>query len=384
MRSRVALITCDKYEPEYLHTALENGLNLVGGGELFQPGETILLKPNLLAADPPERAVTTHPEVFRAVAKALQGYGVKLVFGDSPGIGSLPRVARKAGLLDVARELNIEMADFAQARLIHSPEAAQNRSFMVAAGIFDCDGIVSIPKLKTHGLMRMTGAVKNQFGCIPGILKGEYHLKLPDPIDFARMLVDLNLALKPRLYVLDGIVAMEGNGPRGGLPRQVGLLAVSSDPVALDATVCRLLGMEPESIPTIVAGNERGLGKSRSEDIEILGNLTWPGKKLDFKTAHPPGSFTAQAGRFRQSIVPRPVIDKTRCQYCGICASCCPVKPSALDWQGPDELPVYDYNRCLRCFCCQEMCPEGAISLYVPLPGRILNGLRPRELKKGT
>ncbi|MEQ8174462.1 MAG: DUF362 domain-containing protein [Syntrophomonadaceae bacterium] len=377
-------MSCDEYKTDLLREVLEKGLNLVGGRELFRPGEKILLKPNLLAADPPERAVTTHPEVFRAVAQVLQDCGVKLVFGDSPGIGSLPRVARKAGLLDAARELGIEMADFTSTVPLHSSEATQNRNFLVAAGVLACDGLVSLPKLKTHGLMRMTGAVKNQFGCIPGLLKGEFHLKLPDQGDFARMLVDLNLALKPRLYILDGIVAMEGNGPRGGQPRQVGILAISTDPVALDATVCRLLGLEPRSIPTIVIGDEAGLGKSSPEEIEILGDFRWPGQRLHFATAHPPGSLTAQAGRLRQSIVPRPVIDKNRCQYCGICASCCPVKPSALNWQGPDSLPTYDYQRCLRCYCCQEMCPEGAISLYVPLPGRILNGLRPREAKKGT
>ncbi len=377
-------MTCEEYKPERLLAVLEEGLNLLGGRELFHPGEKILLKPNLLAADPPERAVTTHPEVFRAAAQILQDYGVKLVFGDSPGIGSLPRVARKAGLLDPARELGLEMADFAQAQPLHSPEAAQNRTFMIAAGVLACDGLVSLPKLKTHGLMRMTGAVKNQFGCIPGLLKGEFHLKLPDPGDFARMLVDLNLALKPRLYILDGIVAMEGNGPRGGQPRHLGLVAISTDPVALDASVCRLLGLEPETIPTIVIGNEAGLGHSQPEDIEILGEFRGPAEKLDFKTAHPSGSLTVQAGRFRQSLVPRPVIDKTRCRCCGICVSCCPVKPSALNWPGPASLPAYDYQRCLRCYCCQEMCPEGAISLYVPLPGRILGGLRPREVKKGS
>lgn len=383
VKSRVALMTCEKYQPELVHKAILDGLNLLEGRALFKPGEIILLKPNLLAADPPERAVTTHPEVFRAVGRVLQNCGVKLVFGDSPGIGSLPRVARKAGLLDVARELNIEMADFAKAFPLHSPDATQNRNFMVAAGVLASDGIVSLPKLKTHGLMRMTGAVKNQFGCIPGLLKGEFHLKLPDPGDFARMLVDLNLALKPRLYILDGIVAMEGNGPRGGQPREIGLLAMSTDPVALDATVCRLLGLEPLSIPTIVIGHQAGLGKSNPEEIEVLGEFRWPDENLKFQTAHPPGNWGTQASRFRQSIVPRPVIDNTRCQYCGICAASCPVKPSALDWQGADSLPTYDYKRCLRCYCCQEMCPEGAISLYVPLPGRILHGLRPKEAKKG-
>lgn len=383
MKSRVALVACEEYQPELVKRALEVGLDLVNGRELFRPGEKILLKPNLLAGDPPERAVTTHPEVFRAVGRILQECGVKLVFGDSPGIGSLSRVARKAGLLEVARELGIDMEDFSQAELLHVPKATQNRSFMIAAGVLNSNGMVSLPKLKTHGLMRMTGAVKNQFGCIPGLLKGEFHLRLPDPHDFARMLVDLNLALKPRLYIMDGIVAMEGNGPRGGQPRVLGLLALSTDPIALDASVCRLLGLDPQSIPTIAIGDQAGLGKSTPEDIEILGDFHLTAEKLNFKTAHPSGSFSSRAGRFRQGLIPRPVIDLNRCKYCGICAVSCPVKPSALDWQGAGSVPTYDYKRCLRCYCCQEMCPEGAISLYIPLPGRILQGLRPKQAKKG-
>jgi len=120
--------------------------------------------------------------------------------------------------------------------------------------------------------VRFTGAVKNQFGCIPGILKGQYHVKLPDPYDFAAMLVDINTYIKPRLYVMDGITAMEGNGPRSGKPKQLKVLLLSADPVALDATACRIIDIDPEIVPTAKLGEKANLGTYHKENIEITGD----------------------------------------------------------------------------------------------------------------
>ncbi|HNX92839.1 MAG TPA: DUF362 domain-containing protein, partial [Syntrophomonas sp.] len=165
-------------------------------------------KPNLLSADPPEKCVTTHPAVFRAIAEALQNAGVHLTYGDSPGFGSPGGAARKAGIAAAAAELDIPMADFQQGQEVVCLDGLQNKKFVIAKGVLECDGMISLPKLKTHGLTRLTGCMKNQFGCIPGLLKGEYHVKLPDVNRFAQMLADLNLLLKPRLYIMDGIMAM--------------------------------------------------------------------------------------------------------------------------------------------------------------------------------
>ncbi len=380
MKSRVAVVLCEDYEPRRVDKAIALGLDLLGGARsIFHPGEKMLLKPNLLAAEQPERAVTTHPQLFRALALLLQKAGLFLSYGDSPAIGSMDRVAKACGLAEIAEDLGIEAADFKNGTDVYSDDAVRNRRLFVARAMTQCDGFISIPKLKTHGLMRFTGAVKNQFGCIPGLLKGEYHLKLPDQDDFARMLVDINLALKARLFVLDGIVGMEGNGPRGGKPKNLGIILLSRDPVALDATACRWLGIRPDSVPTIRIGNEAGLGECAEENIEILGEVpTWAGK-VSFASPRPARDFSGKTKWIREHIVPRPVIDETRCKSCGICLACCPQKPPALAWpeQEKESLPLFDYKRCLRCYCCQELCPEGAITLYTPRVGRVFNLLRP-------
>jgi uncharacterized protein (DUF362 family)/NAD-dependent dihydropyrimidine dehydrogenase PreA subunit len=377
-RSLVAVIRCEDYDYLSVKRAVERGIELIGGcQELIQPGEKILLKPNLLAPDPPEKCVTTHPAVFKAVAEVLLTAGALLSYGDSPAIGSSERAARKGGIMAAAEELGMSMADFKNGDEVAFLDGVQNKKFVIACGALACDGIVSLPKLKTHGLTRLTGAIKNQFGCIPGVLKGEFHVKLPRVEDFARMLVDLNLLLRPRLFVMDGIMAMEGNGPRGGQPRQMGVLLFSTDPVALDATVCRLVNLRPEEILTLKYGQEMGLGTYCSEKIDLVGDGLAEYIKADFKTSSKSPAVAAGSRWLRNQIAARPEIDAARCIECGICIEVCPMQPSVVDWAKDDKSvpPKFDYDRCIRCYCCQELCPEGAISLHIPWLGRLLSPL---------
>jgi len=373
-RAKVAVVKCPDYDTLRVREAVALGINLVGGcASIAAPGEKILLKPNLLAADPPEKCVTTHPAVFQAVASAFQATGTRLSYGDSPALGSTERAARRAGIMAAAQEMGLPLADFRNGAEVTFSAGAQNKKFFVAQGVLEADGIISIAKLKTHGLTKLTGAIKNQFGCIPGVLKGEFHVKLPQVDDFARMLVDLNLMLRPRLYVMDGIMTMEGNGPRGGSPRLMGVLLFSTDPVALDATVCRLVNLDPEEIPTLKHGQAMGLGTYIAENIDIVGEgldeLVQPG----FKISSSSKAMNLPSPWLRNQIAARPVINADKCIKCGICVEMCPVKPAVVNW--PDEernnVPIYDYSRCIRCYCCQEMCPEGAISLYTPWLGRL-------------
>ncbi|MEQ8200665.1 MAG: DUF362 domain-containing protein [Syntrophomonadaceae bacterium] len=378
-RARVALVGCEDYRWPEVQSAVERGLELLGGLSLLvRPGEKILLKPNLLAPDPPERCVTTHPAVFRAMAESLLGAGVKVTCGDSPGVGSTARAARRAGLAAVADELGLEWADFSRGEEVIFAEGFQNKRFTIAQGVLESDGLISLPKLKTHGLTRMTGAIKNQFGCIPGLLKGEFHVKLPEVGNFTRMLVDLNLFLKPRLYVMDGIWAMEGNGPRGGTPRNIGVLLFSTDPVALDATVCRLVRLRPEDIPILRNAQLMGLGTYEQDNIDLLGDPLEGFVHDDFKIHRSKGRSVSSPWLVNQ-VSARPCINPDRCIKCGICVKACPVKPAVVYWEGGDktQLPVYDYRRCIRCYCCQEMCPEMAIDLQVPWLGKILHRLMP-------
>lgn len=368
--SRVALVRCESYDHDEVKTSIARGLDLLGGVWLFaKPSDKLLLKPNLLSAVSPEECVTTHPSVFHAVAEAFKSAGAHLTYGDSPALGSPEKAALRAGIHEAADELGIKMADFHSGQSVSFPEGIQNKQFIIANGVLSSDGLISISKLKTHGLTLMTGAVKNQFGCIPGLSKGEFHVKLQEIENFSRMLVDLNRYLSPRLFIMDGVMAMEGNGPRNGTPRKMNLLLFSTDPVALDATVCRIIGLDPQAVATVAQGQAMGLGTHLQEEIELLGDPLAEFMVEDFKLGRKPRTWRLQSRRLRHLLVPRPQIDRERCLKCGICVNMCPVKPKVVNWKNSDKTqpPVYDYNRCIRCYCCQEVCPENAISIYTPI-----------------
>ncbi len=240
------------------------------------------------------------------------------------------------------------------------------------------DGIISLPKLKTHALTRMTGAIKNQFGCVPGMLKGEFHARMSQMDRFAAMLIDLTRLLAPRLYVMDAIVAMEGNGPHNGKPRALKAVLLSADPVALDTAACMLMGLDPSLVPTNSWGERLGLGTSAQ--LTLVGDDVKDMVCADFDVNRD-CDFTASmlnrwlARLMKNLVVPRPIIRADRCIRCGHCVEVCPVNPKAVDFRalGREAPPEYDYSCCIRCYCCQEMCPEGAIKIETPLLGRLIH-----------
>lgn len=371
--SKVALVRCESYDYDQVKAAVQKGIDLLGGALAFaKPGEKILLKPNWIMAVSPEKCATTHPTVFKSVAQIFKSSGVNLTYGDSPGFNSPENAAKKTGCAEAAHDLGIPSADFNSGKEVFFNDAIQNKKMTIVNGVLESDGLISLPKLKTHGFLKLSGSIKNQFGCIPGTLKGEFHVKLPNPVDFAKMLVDINLFIKPRLYVMDGIIAMDGNGPMNGNPRKMGLLMFSSDPVALDATVCRIIGVNPEYSFTVTMGKAAGLGTYYENEIELIGDPIDSFKDYEFKVDRDPIKSLKIGGSIvkliNNLIVPKPYIIKSKCKKCGICVKMCPVNPKAVDWHDGNKKnpPSYRYDWCIRCYCCQELCPEGAVEIKKP------------------
>jgi len=377
-KSRVALVRCESYDEAEVGAAVKRGLDLLGGPAAFvKPGEKIVLKPNVLIGTHPDKCVTTHPAVFVAVGRLLKAAGAAVYYGDSSGYGAAEWHLKRAHLKQAGDAEGFTMADFDNGVPVSHHSGVLMKQFTIARGVREADGLVSLPKLKTHGFMRFTGAVKNQFGCIPGLLKPPYHVSLPDPYDFAAMLVDLNTLLRPRVYVMDGVVGMEGNGPHGGRPRRLNVLLFSTDPVALDATACRIVNLDPEVTPTAEAGEKAGLGTYRAENIEILGDALQSFFTADFQArrAAPARQRPSRLNTLTKNLISeRPVIDNGKCTRCGTCIEMCPLKPRGVGWPGDDRTraPSFDYARCIRCFCCQEVCPEGAITVGKPLLGKLM------------
>lgn len=382
-RSLVALAACSDYDRGRVFQAVARAVDLLGPDALPDPstldGKPLLLKPNMLRPAPAVRGVTTHPAVFFAVARLLKERGYSLTFGDSPnGMFSSLSVARQSGLLETASELGVPLADFDDGEDVSHPEGVRNRRFRIARGVLEASALINLPRLKTHGLTTMTGALKNVFGAVPGGLKSEYHITHPDVESFSQMIADLNGLIPSRLVVMDAITAMEGNGPANGSLRNLGLLIVSTDPVAVDAVGCRLVGIDPLTVDHVRMAEEAGLGNAHKDMIEIVGESLDPHRSPDFDVrARPLGRNVPRfVMRWAKSlVVSKPVIDPSACICCGQCTEACPTTPASVV-QVNHGFPRYDYSTCIRCYCCQETCPQGAISIKAAPLSRLFENRR--------
>ncbi len=365
-----------------MQQAVRKGLAILGGAwPAGEPGP-ILLKPNMLRPAPAERGVTTHPVVFSSVARCLQEKGARLTFGDSPnGLFSPLEVARRSGLLAEAEALGIPLADFQTGRDVSDAGGGRFRRFPIARGILEASAVVNLPRLKTHSLTTMTGALKNTFGAVVGSAKAGLHITHPDGESFGRMIADVNRLVRSRLVVMDAITVMEGNGPVSGKLVDLGLLIFSTDPVAADAVACRILGVDPLSIPFIRAAEESGLGAAREEQIEVRGEslARYTGRRFAIPARNPTRAIPPFLWRVAKDlIVAKPVIDPSACNACGECVASCPTSPKSLA-QERGKVPSYDYSTCIRCYCCQETCPQGAISVRPAPLAWLLSGRAERK-----
>ena len=375
--SKVVVKTCNTYDIDIVYPLIKDAINELGGIESIIPKDkTILLKPNLVVASEPELAVTTHPVVFEAISKLLVEENYNVIYGDSPGLGNPEKVAAKSGLKVVADKYNIKFADFSNGVQVSVPNSKVCKQFDIVNANFEADTIINLPKMKSHALQRITGAIKNPFGMVLGYNKATMHSRFTNAFIFAEMLIDLNKYLDISLHIMDGIIAMEGNGPRNGDPTPMNVLLISKDPVALDTVFCKLVGINHMIIPTITYGQEMGLGSH--ENIEILGDSIEPLINTSFNISHK--KLTKEdKNKFSilKKVVRQPYIINDKCKKCGVCVEVCPLEEKAVNWETKDKSkpPVYDYTKCIRCYCCQEMCPHHAIDVKTPLLGKILYGL---------
>lgn len=380
-RSIVSIVYCGDYKPDKVRAAVSEALQLAGLQAAFAAGRSVLIKPNLLSTRQPEDAVTTHPSVVAALAQIALEHGCTPAIGDSPPFAGensarWQRLAQATGMSQVAADLGIEMKRFEDARVQHwNPDGRIYKGFEIAEAVAQADVVVNVAKLKTHGLTLLTGAVKNVFGCIPGIQKGLFHVKAAEDREtFAQMLVDACFGIKPAVHVMDAVVALEGDGPNHGRPKAVGLIMASSDPVALDAVASAVVGVDPFAVHTTRLAHEQGLGCGNLGEIKVRGAAIEQVRIPDFRLSSGANEWTKiphPIRRFlRRQLVASPQMDPRECVGCGDCVSACPVH--AITTGKP---PVVNYETCIRCYCCNEVCNYGAVRLRPGLLGRLISAL---------
>ena len=380
MSYALSVVPCAGYEDREAEAALRAALEPIGGLDFVRPGMRVAVKLNLVAAMRPETAATVHPALICALTRLLRERGAEVVLGDSPGglynAAALHRVYEVCGVKaaeEYGAELNQDLsqveADF--------PQGRQARRFPYTGWLQKADAIIDFCKLKSHGMMGITCAVKNFFGSIPGMNKPEFHYRFPRPEDFADLLVDLYEHAAPRLCICDAVVAMEGNGPTQGTPRPMGCLLAGRNGHLLDLAAAELVGMSPERIPTLKAAIGRGLCPPSLAGVPVSGSLE-PFRAPDFKTV--PAQESVAFLRFgsgplgkavdrlaRRLLTPYPGLEEG-CIGCGKCAATCPAKAITMK----NQRPRIDRKRCIHCFCCQEFCPKGAMQAQRTRIARIL------------
>lgn len=355
----VAIARCYTYDPAEVRAAVERALEPLGGiGAFVKPGQTVLLKPNLLQAALPEEMITTHPVLVEAVVLLVKRAGGLPSLGDSPAgaVRSVQDYWRTTGMWEVCERHGVELVQFEKGGVVQL--ARRGRKYHVAKSVAEADVVVNLPKLKTHGLTMLTCAVKNMYGAIPGLKKSNYHKEAPLPGEFSAIVADVYALAKPRLTIVDGITGMDGAGPSAGQPKQLGLVLAGADGVAVDAVATHLLGRRPLSVPTTRTASRQRLGEADLAKIRLLGETVEI--RRDFRW--PPGWFFVLVPGPLARIAARlfrikPAIQPALCVNCGFCVESCPVsalKPTAA-------VPEFDYRLCINCLCCQEMCPQHAV-----------------------
>jgi uncharacterized protein (DUF362 family)/NAD-dependent dihydropyrimidine dehydrogenase PreA subunit len=384
MSSKVSIVKCDSYEPAQVERAIRDSLALLGEMSGFiKPNSKVLVKPNLLLSKGPECAITTHPVVVRAVIRILKEINCKIIVGDGPSVWghyvqNVDEVYAATGIKAVCQEEGVQLVRFDKRRM--------RQKFPLTTYLDECDALVNLPKFKTHELTLITGAVKNLFGLVSGTYKTELHKNYFAPEEFAKILVDIYQEARPSLTIIDGILAMEGDGPAtGGTPRPLGLLLAGDDCVALDTVVARIMGVNPQDVLTTKEAGRRNLGESDFSKIKIEGEDLNQLKIRPFilpKNAVRLTSLPPLVQKMFKSLVRYyPYSLRLKCTRCGHCVKVCPKQcitlsaanrgGPAMKYGGKRGIDI-DYKKCIACFCCQESCPEAAIGVKKSLLAKLI------------
>ena len=376
-----SVVPCADYDPERVSAAMDAALTAIDGLDFVKPGMRILIKANLVSAMKPEQAATTHPVLVAELTKRLVELGASVVVGDSPGgfftPAALSHVYSVTGM-ELARECGAELNLDTSSKTVNIGGVAM-KSLTYTAYIDSCDAMIDFCKLKSHGMVGMSAAIKNLYGVIPGLLKPETHYIYPGMELFSNMLVDINEYFKPKLTLVDAVIGMEGNGPTAGTPRYMGALLAGTDCHKVDLICAKLIGLDPMAVPTLRAAANFGLCPENADEVTVSGKVEEfmladfqrieRKRSLQFESILPGKAGKAFGKIAQKALRSSPRLKKSECVGCGLCKNVCPAKAIEI----VEKKAHIDKSKCIRCFCCQEFCPKGAMKVLRPLPARILS-----------
>lgn len=347
---KVGIVECKSYNQKQVDKAIKKSLELID----FHIGKNkkVLIKPNIVVTNAKHlEATVTNKAIIESVCKILRKNKCQIFIGES-SFTDTSDCFREYGLDKLAKKYNAKLLIFEQDKLvrIYNPHAKILNSFPISKTLKEADLIINLPKLKTHLLTKYTGAVKNLYGVIPGGLKQRLHNKAHGERNFSNLLLDIYEEIHPQLNIIDGIIGMEGQGPTSGTPVKSNLILCSKNAITLDIACSKLIGLKPKKVHTNYYAIKRKLYPSY--EFELVGRDNLPCLKFNIPRGDP-------SSRLKKLFKEKPiVVNQSRCEQCGLCASKCPKKAIKLE-----PYPVFNRKKCIRCFCCMEICPNDALSL---------------------
>jgi uncharacterized protein (DUF362 family)/Pyruvate/2-oxoacid:ferredoxin oxidoreductase delta subunit len=369
MNNKISVRRCERYDLDLIYDKISEIYRKTDGPDVT--GKKVLVKPNILSDNDPQKCISTHPVVVEAIIRFLQSSGATVVVGDSPAVHNQKFKAEKSGIYDVCERTGVKWIDFMKNPVV---KKLRKGKIKIASIVNEVDLIISLPKFKNHELVYFTGAVKNTLGLVPGFSKARQHALHQDRAGFGEFLVDLNEAVLPGYFLMDAIMGMEGPGPGGGIPVMVGLLMGSTNPLALDITASRVAGYEPLVVPTSKSAFFRKKWLQSVDDIIYDGPEITTLIKRDFKRIPITGNRNIAIQFIMNRITPlrklerRPVFIHESCTGCLKCIKICLVNAIEMHPIKENYIVLTD-RKCIRCFCCSEVCMDNAVEIRRKLFG---------------
>ncbi len=367
---RVSVVECSSYEQSQVNAAVKETLRSLD--YRFHENETILIKPNIMSQNRPEQHSITHYSIIDAICGMCRERHCRIIIGDSIAFyqkGLTRKAFNTSKLAYLADKYDAVLAPFEEEplRRVRAKRPGASDLFIPEI-IFEVDRVVNVPKLKTHGGLRLSGALKNMFGCLPGGQKQRLHMSTRNNYELSDIFLDINLMVKPDLTIMDAVVSLDGGPSAIGKPVKTSAILASRNAAAVDVAACRIIGYSPEDISTLLCARQRKIIDSFKE-IEVLG---------DIKPAIFHGIITGEElPKKEDSIFVRhtyvdPAINWNRCTNCGWCILACPADAIAPAGDAPEIL----MEKCCRCYYCFSFCPEKAIGVQSSLMNKLLRAGR--------
>ena len=367
---KVSLVNIESYDPDKVYLAVKESIKKINYS--IPKNKTVLIKPNILSQNKPSQHSITHYTIIDALCRILKDNSCKIKIGESMSFyqkGLTRKAFKTSRIEEVAEKYGAELVAFDEEPLVEIKNGLLGfEKLYLPKILLKVDAIIDACKLKSHSGLRLSGAVKNMFGSIPGGYKQKAHIWKDNDYDLSDVFIDICSVLKPSLAIMDAIYGLDGGPTAIGKPVKVGRIIASVSPYHLDIVASKIIGYEPENIATLVRAKERGIIKNYNE-VEIIGEM--PSVKFKSLIKGPIKEHN-KVDMFVTDTFVNPFIKKSKCTKCLDCIKFCPVfaiKESV-------DYPSIDYSKCINCYYCLKACPDNAIGVKSSWKNKFINLMR--------